>query len=115
MLMDDHRASGQRVTEAALIELPASFFDSHRVVLRYYPLGLQREGPLQIRSRAAPECRASLGCLHRELRIELRDIALTQKPVRLFRRRDPGQTQLLRQAPLPRPETPFRAPLACGE
>src|SRR5450755_4425493 len=79
VLMDGDRAAGQRVAEPALLDLPVTIADRHRVVLGHHALGLHREDPVQIRARRAAKGRPLLGRSGGELLIERPDIALPQE------------------------------------
>ena len=57
VLVDGHRRSGERMPEAALLQLPAPLGNGNRVVLVHYPLGLHREHPVQAAARAPPRSR----------------------------------------------------------
>ena len=51
MFMDGDCAAGQRTAEAALFQLPVLLPDRYRIVLGHNALGLDREHPVQVRSR----------------------------------------------------------------
>ena len=91
VFMDGHGLTRQGVAPAALIDLPPAVFDRHRVVFIHHTLSLDREDPVQIATYAAAEGRALLGWLDGELLVELGDVALAQKLVGFFQRRDRSQ------------------------
>src|SRR5438105_6463175 len=106
--MDGHRAPRQGIPESRLIDLPEPAPDRDGVVFGYDPLGLYREDPVQVAPTGAPKRCAFLLRCHAEIRVELPDVALSQKRIGLIHRLDPRQPQFLWQAPLPGPETPLR-------
>src|SRR5665213_271606 len=109
MFMNGDRAAGQRMPESGLVYLPGPGANSDRVVFRHHALGLNREHPIQIRPAATAEGRSLFLCRYLELGIELRDVTIRQKTVRLLYRLNLGQPEFLRHASLPGTETSFRA------
>src|SRR6516162_10400886 len=83
--------------------------DRHGVVLGHHTLGLHREDPVQIATAGPPKGGPLFRCRYAELRIELGDVAFSQKTVGRLDRRDPRQPQLLRQPPLPGPKAALRS------
>ena len=103
--MDRHDASGQAVPEFGLLDLPDSLTQCDRVVLRHGPFIPCREDPIQIGARRpSKRCPFLFGYL-RELLMELRYVAVSQKLLGTLHRVYPSQPQLLRQ-----PQVPKRAP-----
>src|ERR1700674_1729146 len=84
MLMDPYRATGQRRPPAHRFDLQAEMLKAHRVVPIHRPLKLQAEHEVQVLPPPWQECRPSFRRPHLKAAIELRDVALPQKPVRLF-------------------------------
>src|ERR1700719_4337947 len=107
MLMDGHSLACERVTPTRLVELPPLITNGDGVVVGHHAFGLNREDPIQIAAPAAAKGRATSGSLHRELVVELVNVALAQEAVGWFDCGDAGQPQLLRQAALPGAEAPF--------
>src|SRR5579863_3601831 len=110
MLMNGHGLAGERVPPAALVNLPPTVADGHRVVLAHDSFGLDGEDPIQIAAPAASKGGAVFRRFHAELLVELLEVMLAQKPVGLLQRLDAGQTQFLRQPSLPGPQATLRAP-----
>lgn len=55
VLVDGHGLAGQRVSPAALFDLPPAVLDRLRVIFAHHPLSLDREDPVQVCTSAAPE------------------------------------------------------------
>src|SRR5215470_6520430 len=69
VLVNGNRATCQGATKPALVQLPASLPNRHRVVLGYHTLRLDGEDPVQIRPAASPKCRSTLRGNHREFAV----------------------------------------------
>src|SRR5450759_616509 len=110
MFVDRYRTSRQRVAESCFADLPRTVPDCHRVVLFHYALSLHSEDPVQVAPPCPPKCRAFLRRRYAELVVELPDVPLPEKSIGTLRGGDPGQSELLRQAPLPGSEAALRPP-----
>ncbi len=116
MLMDDHRASRQRVPKGGLVQLPESVRNGDRVVLIYHPFGLDREDPVQVRSDRGTESRFSfVGGGNSELFIELRNVAVAQKLIGCFHARDLASRSSCGKRPCHVPKLRSERPRAWGE
>jgi len=113
-LMDGHGLTGQGVAPARLVELPPPIANGDGVVLADYPFGLDGEDPVQIAAPAAAERGAAQGGFHRELPIELGEVAFAQEAVGRFQRGDRSQPQRGRRA-CQVPKLRSLRPRACGE
>ena len=71
VLVDGDGLARQAVAPAALLDLPAALADRHGVVVADRALGLDREDPVEILSRAGPEGPPELGGRPGETAIEL--------------------------------------------
>jgi hypothetical protein len=110
VFMNCDRSARQRMPEARLPNLPGPLGDRHRIVFRHYPLGLDREDPVEIRTAGPAKCRAFLLRRHRELRIEAGYVVVPQELISTFHGRHLRQSKLLRQASLPSPEAALGPP-----
>ena len=81
MLMDGHRAAGQRAAKPALLQLPVAIRNRNGIVLGHHTLGLNCEDPVQVGACGAPECGSLLCRGDRELLVESRYILLAEKLV----------------------------------
>src|SRR5258706_14685205 len=110
MLMNRDAAAGQSGPQLTALELPDPVGEAHRVVARYYPLVLQREGQIDIFAAQRHEGGAALTGGDSEALIELRDVVLAQEPIGFLQGDDTSQSQLLWQPSLPGAKAALAAP-----
>jgi hypothetical protein len=92
MLVNRHRAAGQSMAKARLVDLPRPRGNGHGVIFGHHSLGLHREDPVQIASAGTSKRRAFFLRRDAEPGVELPDVPVAQKRVGTFHGRDPRQS-----------------------
>src|SRR5579864_5244553 len=109
MLMNRHRASGQRPAPTDRLNLQHEVLKTYRVVTAHGSLELQGKHLFQILPSASGEGAARLRRFYSEPPVEFGDVPFSEKTIRRFHGGDRSQAQLLRQPPLPSAEIPLAA------
>src|SRR6266576_6776849 len=109
MLVHPHRAARQGRSPTHRFDLQAEVLKAHRVISIHRPLKLHTKNEVEVLTSAWQKGCSPLRRAHLKMTVELGDIVLPQKPVRLLQRRDAVQAQLLGQTPLPGPEVALAA------
>jgi hypothetical protein len=107
--MDGHAAARQTGSPAHRFNLQTEILNADRVVAIHRAFERQREDQIQIPAATRHKRVTRLRGPHLKTAVELSDVVLSQKNVRRFQRRDPLQSQFLRQSSLSGSKVAFTA------